>query len=338
MRKITLKEIAAYFGVSVSTVSKAINDSHEISVELKAKIQHFAKENHYRPNKLALNLLNKSTKTIGVVVPNILNYFFIQVFYGIEKIADEKGYSLISCISDESYAKEVRTLEILGAGTVDGLILSMAGETQFKNKVEHLQQLWENQIPLVLFDRVTDLIPCDKVIVDDWEAGYKSTKHFLETGCRQIAFVSPIDHSSVGRLRLEGYKKALAEENIDYDDRLVVRIGKKDSIDLLMSLLLDHKKVDGIMALDEITAVEVLKIVKAKGFRVPEDISIIGFTNGTLSRYVTPALTTVSQHGVHIGETAAKLLIRRIESKQILEPVTHLIKTSLIVRDSTNKI
>jgi LacI family transcriptional regulator len=253
-------------------------------------------------------------------------------------VANEKGYNLISCISDESYEKEVRTLEILGGGTVDGLILSMAGETQFKNEVGHLLQLWENQIPLVLFDRVTDLIDCDKVVVDDFEAGYNTTRYFLDTGCRTIALVSSIDHSSVGRLRLEGYKKALEQENIPYDDQLVLRVGKSDNLDLLMSLLLNHKKIQGIMALDEMTAVEVQRIVMSKGFRVPEDISIIGFTNGTLSKYVTPALTTVSQHGIHLGETAAEMLIRRIESQHILDPVTKVIKTSLIVRDSTKKI
>src|SRR5690606_4347518 len=189
MKKITLKEIAQYFDVSVSTVSKAINDSHEISDGLKAKIQQFAKDNKYRPNKVALSLLQRKTKTIGVVVPNILNYFFTQVFSGIEKVANENGYILLSCISDESYEKEVATLEFLGGGTVDGLIVSMAEETQFKNKLEHFQNFLDEQIPLVMFDRVSDGILCDKVVVDDFEAGYKTTKYFLNLGCRTVALV-----------------------------------------------------------------------------------------------------------------------------------------------------
>lgn len=338
MKKITLKEIAQFFNVSVSTVSKAINDSHEISTELKEKIQRFAKENKYRPNKMALNLRQRKTKTIGVVVPNILNYFFTQVFSGIEKVADQEGYNLLSCISDESYEKEVRTLGFLGGGTVDGLIISMAEETQFKNRLDHFQHLLDEQLPLVMFDRVSDEILCDKVIVDDFEAGFKTTKYFLNLGCKTVAVVTAIDHSSVGKLRVNGYKKALEQANIPYDDQLVLRIGKKDDLDVMMSFLLNYRQIDGIMALDEITAVEVQRIVKARGYRVPEDISVIGFTNGKLSRYVTPALTAVSQHGTYLGETAARLLIERIERRLPMAATTKLIKTSLIVRDSTKKV
>lgn len=338
MKKITLKEIARFFNVSISTVSKAINDSHEISTELKEKIQRFAKENKYRPNKMALNLRQRKTKTIGVVVPNILNYFFTQVFSGIEKVADQEGYNLLSCISDESYEKEVRTLGFLSGGTVDGLIISMAEETQFKNQVDHFQHLLDEQLPLVMFDRVSDEILCDKVIVDDFEAGFKTTKYFLNLGCKTVAVVTAIDHSSVGKLRVNGYKNALEEADIPYDDQLVLRIGKKDDLEVLMSFLLNYRQIDGIMALDEITAVEVQRIVKARGYRVPEDISVIGFTNGKLSRYVTPALTAVSQHGTYLGETAARLLIERIERRLPMAATTKLIKTSLIVRDSTKKV
>jgi LacI family transcriptional regulator len=338
MKKITLKEIAQFFDVSISTVSKAINDSHEISRELKFKIQTYAKEHKYRPNKVALSLLQKKTKTIGVVVPNILNYFFTQVFSGIEKVANERGYILLSCISDESYEKEVATLEFLGGGTVDGLIVSMAEETQFKNQLGHFQNILDEQVPLVMFDRVSDEILCDKVVVDDFEAGYKTTKYFLNLGCKTVALVSAIDHSSVGRLRVDGYKKALKEADIPYDDQLILRVGKKDELEVLLTFVLNYKPIDGIMALDEITAVEVLRLIKARGYRVPEDISVVGFTNGKLSRYVTPALTAVSQHGTFIGETAAKVLIERIESNKTYESTTQVIKTSLIVRDSTKKV
>ncbi len=339
MKKITLKDIAKHFDVSISTVSKAVHDSHEISGALKEKIQKFAKENHYKPNRLALNLINKSTKTIGVLVPNILNYFFVQVLYGIEKVANDKGYNIISCISDESFEKESKTLEFLDSGTVDGLIISLSEETQQKGKIEALKEITSNQIPLVLFDRVSDLISCDKVIVDDFEAGYKTTQYFLDTGCKNIAFVSPIGKSSVGKLRLEGYKKALADNGFTYDNRLLVNFEpKEDDFDLNMSLLLDNRKVDGILGLDEITAVKVLQIVRAKGYTVPKDISIIGFTNGQLSQYVTPSLTMVSQHGKYIGESAAQLLIQRIENQGLNTPFeTKVVKTSLIVRESTKK-
>ncbi len=340
MSKLTLKDIAKHFKVSVSTVSKAINDSYEISEKLKGEIREYAKAHHYRPNKVALNLINRNTKTIGVVIPNILNYFFVQVIYGIEKITDEKGYSIITCITNQSLEKETKTLELLSNGSVDGVIISSAAEeNELPHHAEHLRELSENQIPLVMFDRVTNLIACDKVIVDDFEAGYKATKFFIQTGCSTIAIVTPIVDSVISRLRIEGYKKALAENNIPFDDKLVEATDSSEDLELTLSLLLNYKKIDGIMALDEITAVKVMSIVKSRGYHVPNDISIIGFTNGELSKYVTPAITMVSQHGRYIGETVAKILIDRIEHKDSDDPFeTKTIRTSLVVRDSTLKL
>lgn len=338
MKKITLKDIAANFGVSISTVSKAINDSHEISGELKAKIQEFAKEHQYKPNQIALSLLKRSTKTIGVIVPNILNFFFTQVFYGIEKTANGRGYSIISCISDESHLKERQTMDLLNSGTVDGLILSLSEETQGKGDVTHLQDFMDNEIPMVMFDRVAEKVNCDKVVVDDFEAGYNTTKYLLKTGCKRIAIISTIYNSSVGKLRVDGYKKALHEKSIEYIDKHVVEVGKNDDLQLLISLLLADKEVDAIIALDEITAVDTLNILKSKGIEVPQRISIVGFTNGRLSKYVTPALTMVSQHGKYIGELAANILIDRIEYEGDMPFTTKLVKTTLIERDSTKKI
>ncbi|NAS11458.1 LacI family DNA-binding transcriptional regulator [Poritiphilus flavus] len=340
MSKLTLKDIAKHFKVSVSTVSKAINDSYEISEKLKGEIKEYAKAHHYRPNKVALNLINRNTKTIGVVIPNILNYFFVQVIYGIEKVTDEKGYSIITCITNQSLEKESKTLELLSNGSVDGVIISSAAEeNELPHHAQHLRELSENQIPMVMFDRVTNLIDCDKVIVDDFEAGYKATKYFIQTGCRTIAIVTPIVDSVISRLRIEGYKKALTEHNIPFDDKLVEATDAKEDLELTLSLLLNYKQIDGIMALDEITAVKVMSIVKSRGYHVPNDISIIGFTNGELSKYVTPAITMVSQHGRYIGETVAKILIDRIENKNSDDHFeTKTIRTSLVVRDSTLKL
>ncbi|WP_010519962.1 LacI family DNA-binding transcriptional regulator [Croceivirga radicis] len=339
MKKFTLKDIATHFKVSVSTASKAINDSHEISEDLKAKIQQYAKDNHYRPNRIALSLLRKNTKTIGVVVPNILNYFFVQVFYGIEKNANARGYNIISCTSDESYLKELKTVELLSAGTVDGLIISLSEETQSKAIYDHLKNYSNGQIPLVMIDRVTDEVDCDKVIVDDFEAGYKTTNYLFETGCKNVAVVSTIFDSSVGKLRIQGYQKALEEKGIAYDKNLNVKVGKKDDLEILMTLLLNYKPVDAIIALDEMTAVDVLNICKQKKVKVPEEVSIVGFTNGRLSKYVSPSLSMVSQHGKFIGETAANMIIDRIEKSdaETLPYTTKVVKTSLIVRESSRK-
>ncbi|MCL6266279.1 LacI family DNA-binding transcriptional regulator [Flagellimonas myxillae] len=338
MKKLTLKDIASHFGVSISTVSKALKDSPEISEALKLKVQAFAEERNYRPNRIALNLLNKRTKAIGVIVPNILNYFFTQVFYGIEKTANSRGYSIISCISDESYKKEIQTVELLGSGIVDGLILSLSEETQAKDSMGHLKNLIKNRIPMVLFDRVTNKIDCDKVVVDDFEAGYKTTKYLLGTGCKKIAIVSAIFNSSVGKLRVKGYKKALEEAAQEFNDQCIVKVGKQDDLEVLISLLIADKEIDGIIALDEMTAVDTLNILKMKGVEVPNQISIVGFTNGRLSKYVTPALTMVSQHGQYIGELAANILIDRIEYEGRMPFTTKLVKTTLIERESTKKL
>ncbi len=338
MKKLTLKDIASHFGVSISTVSKSLKDSPEISKKVKLKIRRYAKEHHYKPNRVALNLLSNSTKTIGVIVPNILNYFFTQVFYGIEQSANARGYNIISCISDESYKKELQTVELLGSGIVDGFILSLSEETQAKDDVKHIKNIMESRIPMVLFDRVTDKINCDKIVVDDFEAGYNTTRFLLKTGCKKIAIISAIYNSSVGRLRVEGYKKALEERGTAYDEKNVVKVGKNDDLQLLISLLLDNNDVDAIIALDEITAVDTLNILKLKGVDVPGKISIVGFTNGRLSKYVSPALTMVSQHGKYIGELAANILIDRIEYDGEMPYTTKLVKTSLIERDSTKKM
>lgn len=341
MSKLTLKSIASHFKVSVSTVSKAINDSYEISEGLRESIKEYARSNNYKPNRIALNLLNRNTKTIGVVIPNILNYFFVQVLYGIEQVADQRGYSIITCSTNESIEKETKILDFLCSGSVDGVIIStVAGETELSGHVEHFRELQDKQIPLVMFDRVTELIECDKVIVDDLEAGYKATKYFLETGCNTVAIVNPIPDSTIGRLRVDGYKRALHEAGIPFDHKLVVPIDRKEDLEFLLSISLDLEKIDGILVFDEISTVKVMDHVQSKGYRIPGDVAVIGFTNGELSRYASPPATMVSQHGRFIGESSANRLIDRIEGndKTLVDFETKTIKTSLVVRESTPKI
>ncbi|WP_299434456.1 LacI family DNA-binding transcriptional regulator [uncultured Aquimarina sp.] len=338
-KRITLKDIANEFNVSIATVSKAINDSYEISTKTKAKIQQYAKEHHYKPNSIALNLQNRKTKTIGVIIPNILNHFFTKVFVGIEKVATEKGYNLITCISNESYEKEVSAMELLKNSALDGFILSIAEETQIKQKFSHFQNAINQGIPIVMFDRVIDQIECDKVIVNDKEGAYNATNYFIETGCKNIAIVSTIDNLSVGKLRLEGYKKALEEAGIPIDESLILKIDEFHDIDTSLKIVLDSKKVDAMLCLEEDSAVSTLRMVLSKGYKIPEDISIIGFTNGVLPRHVTPAITTVSQHGIYLGETATKMLIERLENENSeTSHTTKVIKTNLIERETTKPL
>jgi LacI family transcriptional regulator len=336
--KITLKKIAAEFNVSIATVSKALNDSHDISTNTKEKIKEFAKKHHYKPNKIALSLLNKKTKTLGVIIPNIMNSFFTEVFVGIEKKASELGYSLISCISNESYEKEVNIVELLKSGTIDGFIVSIAEGTQVNKNFTHFIEAINEGVPIVLFDRVTDEIECDKVIVNDFEGARHSTEHLLKTGCKKIALISVIDNLSVGKLRVEGYKKALTDNRVSIDERIIVRLSKKEDLETSMKIILADKSIDGLLCLEESSALESLKLIKSMNYKIPEEMSIICFTNGKLPRYVSPTITTISQHGEYIGETATKMLVDRIESNQEIEFSTKIIKTSLIERETTKRL
>ncbi|WP_411030280.1 LacI family DNA-binding transcriptional regulator [Spongiimicrobium sp. 3-5] len=336
-QKLTLKDIAAHFKVSVSTVSKALNDSYEISSSLKRKITNYAKKHHYRPNINAVNLRKEQAATIGVIIPNILNYFFAQVFSGIEKVANKKGYNIISCISNESLDKEVATTEMLKNGLVSGLLVSLSEETEKLQKIDHFKKFTEIGIPLVMFDRVSDAVLCDKIIVDDFEGAYNATSHFINSGCRRIAVVSILDNLQIGRQRIEGYKKCLLDHNILVDERLILRNFEADFLETQIKTLLKTHEVDAILGLEEFTAISSMTIAKDIGFRIPDDISIIGFTNGMLPKYVTPTITSVSQHGRYIGEKATEMLISRIEEDSTTTTPfdIEVLKTSLVLRGST---
>ena len=338
--KATLKQIAKELHVSVSTVSKALNDSPEISIQTKVKIQEYAKLKNYKPNVIGLNLKNRKTKTIGVIIPNILNSFFAKVFSGIEKVADEKGYNVIMCISNESLEKEVHTLEMLSNGTIDGFILSVSEEAQKLNEYNHFSEIINEGTPIVMFDRIAEGINCDKVIVDDFDSSYNATKHLVNLGCKNIALVSSIDNLSVGKLRAEGYLKAMHDSNLPINEKIILRLDSQTGLNEKIAAAFENNVVDGVFALEESDSVAALKTALKKGFQIPEKLSIIGFADGILaSRRLSPSLTTVSQHGIEIGEAAAKLLINRLESKEENLPYeTVVIKTQLKERESSRRI
>ncbi|CAM3901384.1 LacI family DNA-binding transcriptional regulator [Flavobacterium sinopsychrotolerans] len=338
--KATLKQIAKELNVSVSTVSKALNDSPEISDLTKIKIKEYAKLKNYKPNVIGLNLKNRKTKTIGVIIPNILNSFFAKVFSGIEKVADEKGYNVIMCISNESLEKEAHTLEMLSNGTIDGFIVSVSEEAQKNHEYNHFSAIINDGTPIVMFDRIAAEVDCDKVIVDDFDSALNSTQHLIDLGCKNIALLSSIDNLSVGKLRADGYLKALENNNIPVNLNIILRTDSEEDLKDKIESIFDGNTIDGVFALDENDSVAALKIGIKKGYKIPEELSIIGFADGILaSRRLSPSLTTVSQHGIEIGEVAAKLLIDRLESKEEHIPYeTVVIKTKLKERESTRKL
>ena len=337
--KATLKQIAKELGVSISTISKALNDSPEISDTTKQKVKEYAKLKNYKPNSIGLNLKNQSTKTIGVIIPNILNSFFAKVFTGIEKVADEKGYKLITCISNESIDKEEAALEMLSNGAIDGFILSISKETQKLQKFDHFNSIINEGTPIVMFDRITDQVNCDKVIVDDYESAVHAINHLIKTGCKKIAMFTTISQLSVANLRADGYYDAFKQNGLKVDENLLIITDSIEEFDEKVERFFDKNKVDAVFALDEHSSVVALKLGIKKGLKIPEDLSIIGFADGVWSRRMMPSLSTVSQHGPEIGEVAATLLIEKLENKmETLPPKTTIIKTELRQRDSTKKL
>ena len=339
--KTTLKQIAKELEVSVSTVSKALSDSPEISEITKTKIKEFAALKNYKPNSIAKNLKNQRTNTLGVIIPNILNPFFAKVFSGIEKRALERGYNVITGISNESQQKEEKMMEMLNNGTIDGFIISLAEETQSKKIYTHIKEILNSGTPIVMFDRVADEIKCDKVIVDDFDSAFDATSHLINIGCRKIALLSSIDNLSVGKLRLEGFKKAIESKGQIVNEELIILENDTEKYEVKLKKLLSSNKIDAIFALNEVASTIAFKLVLKKGYKIPDEISIIGFADGVWSKRLTPSLSTVSQHAPDIGKNAANLLIDRLEDKsekEIPEYKTIVIKTELRQRESTRKV
>ncbi|HBK83057.1 MAG TPA: LacI family transcriptional regulator [Flavobacterium sp.] len=339
--KATLKQIAKELNVSVSTVSKALSDSPEISQATKNKIKEFAVLKNYRPNSIAKNLKNQRTNTIGVIIPNILNPFFAKVFSGLEKRAHERGYNVITGISNESQKKEEQVMFMLNNGTIDGFIISLAEETQSEKKYNHLKEILNSGTPIVMFDRVTDEIKCDKVIVDDFDSAYDATNHLIKLGCKKIVLLSSIDNTSVGKLRLDGFKKAISSLNSNYNDNFLISENDVETVEIKLKKLLSTDNIDGIFALNEMATTAAFRLILKMGFKIPDEINFIGFADGVWSKRLSPSLSTVSQHAPEIGKNAANLLIDRLEDKsdkEIPEYKTIIIKTELRERESTKRL
>ncbi|MNK74938.1 HTH-type transcriptional regulator DegA [compost metagenome] len=341
-RKITLKQIAKELDVSISTVSKSLRNSLEIGEETRLKVQAFAKFYNYKPNNIALSLKNRKTKSIGIIIPEIVHYFFSTVINGIEQVANEYGYSVVICVSDDSFDKEVLNMEMLANGSIDGFIMSLSKETQYKGDFHHITEVINQGMPVVMFDRVTNDILCDKVIIDDKSAAYEAVQSLIDSGRKKIALVTTVDYVSVGKLRTDGYEKALLDNGLPFNEDLIIKIEDVDTCEITISELLHARAFDAVFAVNELFAVTIIKTANKMGLKVPEDLAVIAFTDGIISKYSTPSITTVSQSGEKMGNKAAKMLIERIEAEEDDDEehnenyITEVIETHLIKRESTD--
>lgn len=336
-RKITLKHIAKELDVSISTVSKALRDSTEISEDTRQKVQAFAKLYNYKPNNIALSLKNRKSKTICIIIPEIIHHFFATVISGVEHVANEYGYNVIVCLSDESFDKEVINMEMLANGSIDGFIMSLSKETQQKKDFHHITEVINQGMPVVMFDRITNEILCDKVIIDDNLAAFNATQHLIDKGFKKIALITTVDYVSVGKYRTDGYLKALKTNDLNIDENLILKIEDTENFEDSINNLLINNEFDAIFAVNELFAVTAIKLASKLGKKVPEDLSVIGFTDGIISKFSSPSITTVSQNGIKMGAKAAKMLIERLEADEDDEEryKTEVIETELVEREST---
>lgn len=333
---VTLKDISKILNLSISTVSKALNDSNEISKITKQRVIELAEQYNYKPNYIAKCLKYRKTNTIGVIIPDILNYYFVRVLSGIETEARLKGYKVITCISNENHQTEIDNIEILANGAVDGLIISLSMETQHKKNFSHINNLIKYKIPIVLFDRVSNEIDCTKITSDDLISAYNATKFLIQSGSNHPALITTNLDLSVVKLRNEGYTHALDEFSILNEKHILLLETINDSEDQIEKFLTANPQIDSVFSIDERLAIKTLKVAKKLGYDIPNKFKIIGFSNGELSEEYFPALSVVELHPERIGQIATQSMIKSIEDyNKYHNKLSFIVESELILRETT---
>ena len=334
---LTMKDIAREFGISVATVSRALKDSPRISAERRAAIQQYAREHNFTPNVMAESLRHSRVqprKMIGVIIPNFVHYYFSSVLGGIEGKASANGYQLLVATSQESYEREVKICQSFYENQVCGIIVSQAKDSQ---RYDHFQRLIDAGVPLVFYDRICTGVNASRVVVDDYMGAFNAVSHLIETGCDRIAFYGSPMTLEISKNRYNGYKDALLKHGIQPDPTLMRFCDNRaDAEAITPELLSALTPPNGFFAVNDDTAIGILYTAKRMGFRVPDDISICGFTNGFRAIACDPMLTTVEQRGVQVGEEAADILIGHVEGTiPINKAERRIIRTRLVVRGTT---
>jgi LacI family transcriptional regulator len=334
-KKITIIDIAQRLNLAKSTVSRALADNPRISEETRNAVKKLARKLDYEPNNLAISFFKKKSFTIGVIVPEIVNHFFSAAIDGIEDIAHKAGYRVLICKSDESYEREMTNLSALISHPVDGLLISISKET---TDVEHLMSVVKKEIPLVLFDRITDKLNVNKVTVDDESGAFTAVEHLIEAGYKRIAHLAGPSTLLLGKSRKRGYLRAMKKNDMTIYKELIleggmdIRSGYEN-----MKILLDRKKIpDAIFTANDQIAIGAMKAIKEKKLRIPADIGIVGFSNEPLTTLTEPQLTTMNQPAFTIGQTACTLLVEMMDmpyNKRKIKKV--VLKTTLVKREST---
>lgn len=336
--QVTIKDLARELGISPSTVSRALKDHPDISAETKKAVTELANKLKYTPNSIALSLRQSKSNTIGVIIPEIVHFFFSTIISGIEDIAYAAGYSVIVSQSNESYEREVIDSKALFNNRVDGMLISLSRET---TEFEHFKSIFDRGIPLVFFDRITEAIDCSKVIVDDFQGSFEATEHLIQQGYKRIAHLSGPKSLTISQERMEGYKAALKKHNIPFDEKIVLRgNASEDELvakELTKNLLMSNDPPDAVFAINDIAALGAMLAAKDNNLKIPSEFGIVGFSNWRFTSLTDPPMTTINQPGFEMGQMAAKLLIEQIEAKEedVVATQTVKLNTNLVVRKSS---
>jgi LacI family transcriptional regulator len=337
MQSVNLKRLAEELQLSIATVSRALQDSHEVSTATKERVRALATALNYQPNAYASSLRRNQSKTIGVVIPKVTNHFFALAINGIEEAARQAGYHVLIYLTHEEYEREVSIIQHLKGGRVDGILMSVASGTA---DMAHLQSL---QLPVVFFDRICTEIPTANVTTNDYESGYQATEHLIEAGCRTIAHLLLSSTLSIGRHRHQGYLDALAAHGLAPSPDLTLpgtpdNDGPTGQVGRIRELLQRRPDIDGIFASVERLAVSAYHVCHELGRRIPEDVKIVGFSNLESVSLFDPPLTTITQPAYDIGREAAKILLRAVEKKRAISPSQSVtLASELVPRRSTGR-
>jgi len=337
MDNINIKIIADRLKLSTSTISRAFNGSPDINKDTRDRILTFAKEHNFLPNHYASNLRDKKTKTLAVIVPEIVNDFFAQAINGIEEVARQKGFYILLYRTDDIFEKEVSFINYLNNGKVDGIIMSVSGEANDHNYIKKLEQ---KHIPVVFFDRVYEDIDVSKVTTNDYESSFAATEHLIEQGCKRIAYLVINKNISIGKVRGQGYIDALAKHHLSFDDQLVIDCSQdeKENYTVIHDAL-KRTKPDGIFSSVERLALATYHVCNDMNVNVPKDLRIISFSSLQIAPLLCPALSTITQPAYEMGIKAAELLFEELENKEVDEAKKHIVlESKLLIRKSSSGI
>jgi LacI family transcriptional regulator len=335
--EVTIYDISRALDISASTVSRGLNNNPYLKKEVRRKIIQTAKEMGYQPNKFATSLRLKRTRSLGVVIPRIDSHFMSTVISGMEKVAKQKGYQLLISQSEESVSLEAENIQALFNSRVDGFLVSLSSETK---NLDHFQNVFRKDIPLLFFDRVFCQSNCICVVIDNFKAGYDATQHLIDQGCTRIACVTGSLNRNVYNDRLRGFKQALSDNSIPYyeDLTIVTNLNDRSGELIVRELMKQEAMPDAIFAANDSSAVSTICELKKAGYRIPEDIAVVGFNNDPVSTVIEPNLTTVHYPGREMGEIAASSMIRILEGTQFEKVNSIILNSELIIRQSSVRV